>query len=162
MEYQTCLYYHPYLVSLLFADLLYLYLITFLTFFVTFLWCKFEIKFVIYHRVVKTWSSQASSVDVCGMGWRITNPWHLFKHRVNVDWQSQTNSSPVSMHTDCISNSANLSNDYASLLSALCTCVQLLKKRQRKWSHSSIVTSLNRLMRLWSCEKVMGLVHCSV
>ena len=31
---------------------------------------------------------------------------------------------PVSMHTDCISNSVVLGNNYVSLLSALCACRQ--------------------------------------
>ena len=54
-------------------------------------WCKFELKFAIFHRAAKCWSPQASSVS---MGWRITDLWHLFKHRVNVDWKIQTNSPP--------------------------------------------------------------------
>ena len=58
----------PYLVSLLFADLLSLHLITFLTLLVLlislFLSSRYmlELKFIIYHRVANL-SSQASSVD---------------------------------------------------------------------------------------------------
>ena len=33
----------------------------------------------------------------------------------------------VSMHTDCISNSVTLINDYVSLLSALFACIQVKK-----------------------------------
>jgi len=31
------------------------------------------LKFAISHRAAKSLSSQASSVDVCNMGWRITD-----------------------------------------------------------------------------------------
>ena len=55
----------PYLVCLLFADLLSLHLITFLMILVLFILSSrymLELKFIIYHRVANL-SSQASSVD---------------------------------------------------------------------------------------------------
>ena len=40
----------------------------------------------------------------------------------------------------------------------VCTSAHVYKwrKQHRKWSHSCLVTSLNHLMRLQSCEKLMG------
>jgi len=66
---------------------------------------------------------------------------HCFKH---------------SSHTNCISNSAILHNNYISLLSDLCACVHVKKKWHRKGSHSSSVSSLNRLVRLQTWKKAMG------
>jgi len=42
-----------------------------------------------------------------------------------------------SPHTNSISNSAILLNNYISLLSDLCACVHVRKKWRRKGSHSS-------------------------
>ena len=50
---------------------------------------------------------------------------------------------------------SNLSNNHVLLVSDLCACVQG-NKMVSQWSHSSSVTSLNRLMRLQSCEIAMG------
>ena len=61
-----------------------------------------------------------------------------------------------SLHTNCISNSAILRNNYISLLSDLCTCVHMKKKWRSKGSHSSSVSSLNHLVRLQTCKNVMG------
>jgi len=61
-----------------------------------------------------------------------------------------------SHHTNCISNSAILHNNYISLLSDLYACVHVKKKWHRKGSHSSSVSSLNRLVRLQTCKKAMG------
>jgi len=44
-----------------------------------------ELKFAIYHRAASL-SSQAFSVDVCSIGWRITDQ-ALLKHWVNNGWQ---------------------------------------------------------------------------
>jgi len=46
-----------------------------------------ELKFAIYHRTASL-ASQASSVDVCSIGWRIINQ-ALLKHGVNKSngWQ---------------------------------------------------------------------------
>ena len=57
------------------------------------------------------------------------------------------------LHTNCISNSAILCNNYISLLSNLCACVHAKKKWCCKGSHSSSVSSSNRLLRLQICKK---------
>ena len=77
--------------------------------------CMFELTFAIDHRAVKNLSMQ--------YGLKNHRPMHLFKHQVNMDWQSQT-ALHVSLHTDHNSNSAILNNDYASFLfttNHLCT-----------------------------------------
>jgi len=61
-----------------------------------------------------------------------------------------------SLHTNCISNSAILRNNYILLLSDLCVCVLVKKKWCHKGSHSSSVSGLNRLVWLQTCKKVMG------
>ena len=97
--------------------------------------------------------SQSSKSLLTGFpssGWWIT-AWYLFKHRVNSGWQSL--SLHVSMHTDHISSSAMLSNNYDSLLQVL---FKRLRKQHRKWSHSYSVSGLNFLVRLESCAKVVG------
>ena len=67
---------------------------------------------------------------------------HLFKHWVNnYGWQASADS----VHTHHISNSVILSNSYDSLLSALCT--KWPRKWHCKWSHSSLVTSSNQLVK---------------
>jgi len=61
---------------MLFADLLFVHLMTFLMFFFIIIIvhvtsfssrCMLELKFAIYHRIASL-SSQASSVDVCSIG----------------------------------------------------------------------------------------------
>ena len=74
---------------------------------------------------------------LCSIGWRITG---FLKH---------------SPHTNSISNSAILCNNYISLLSDLCACVQMKKKWRRKGSHSSSVSSSNRLVWLQTWKKAM-------
>ena len=59
-------------------------------------------------------------------------------------------------HTNSISNSAILRNNYISLLSDLYTCVHVKKKWRRKGSHSSSVSGSNRLVRLQTWKKAMG------
>jgi len=99
----------------------------------------------IYHRAASL-SSQASSVDVCSVGWWIINQTRL------------------SSNTPCTprvpSNTAILCNNYISLLSD-CVHVYTWRKWHRKWSHSSSVTGSNCLLRLQSCKKSDELVHCS-
>ena len=70
---------------------------------------------------------------LCSIGWRIIG---FFKH------------------TNSISNSTILSNNYNWLLSDLCACVHVKKKWRCKGSHS--VSSSNRLVRLQTCKKAMG------
>ena len=67
-----------------------------------------------------------------------------------------------SPHTNSISNSAILRNNYISLLSDLCACVHVKKKWRRKGSHSSSVSGSNHLVWLHTWKKGNGLVHCSV
>ena len=79
-------------VSMLFAELLFLHLVTYILnvsksclchFFSS--RCMLELKFGIYHRAASL-SSQASSVDVCSISWRIIDQ-APFKHWVNNGWQ---------------------------------------------------------------------------
>ena len=67
-----------------------------------------------------------------------------------------------SPHTNSISNSAILRNNYISLLSDLCAWVHVKKKWRRKGSHSSSVSGSNRLVWLQTWHKSDVLVHCSV
>ena len=81
---------------------------------------------------------------LCSVGWKIQA---LFKH---------------STHTNCISSSAILRNNYISLLSDLCACEHVKKNGAVK---EAIV--LQWMVRLASCnfkpgKKGDGLVHCSV
>ena len=57
-----------------------------------------------------------------------------------------------SLHTDCISNSAILHNNYISLLSD-CALVHVKKKWHHKGSHSSKVSGSNCLVRLQTWKK---------
>jgi len=59
---------------------------------------------------------------LCSIGWRITGFLQTLPH------------------TNSISNSAILRNNYISLLSDLCACVHVKKKWHRKGSHSSSVS----------------------
>jgi len=70
-----------------------------------------ELKFAIYHRA----ASLSSQVNSSLAYWLKNNSpdQALFKH---------------SPHTNCISISANLRNNYILLLSDLCACVHMKKK----------------------------------
>jgi len=99
-------------------------------------------------------SQSSKSVFTCffsrRMQYWLKNNWPdqaLFKH---------------SLHTNCISNSAILHNNYILLVSDLCACVHVKKKWRHKGGHSSSVSSSNRLVRLQTWKKSDGLVHCSV
>ena len=93
---------------MLFADLLSLHLVTFLMFLilvhVTFFSsrCMFELKFAIYYRAASLPSHAVLAEESQA----------FFKH---------------SQHTNSISNSAILRNNYISLLSDLCACVHVKK-----------------------------------
>jgi len=126
---------------MLFAGLLSLHLVTFLMFFilvhVTFFSsrCMLELKFAILQQV----SPHRLPMQYC-----LKNHWPdqaFFKH---------------SPHTNSISNSAILCNNYISLLSDLCACVHVKKIWRRKGSHSSSVSGSNHLVWLQTCEKAMG------
>ena len=132
--YWTVLCYHPYLLPMLFADLLSLHLVTFLMFFilvhVTFFSsrCMLELKFAIYYRAASL-PSQASYAVLAEESQAFLK---------------------LSQHTYSISNSAILRNNYISLLSDLCACVHVEQKWRRKGSHSSLVSGSNRLVWLLS------------
>ena len=95
--------------------------------------CMLELKFAIYYRGASL-PSQASYVVLAEESQAI------FKH---------------SQPTNSISNSAILRN-YISLLSDLCACVHGKKKWRCKGSHSSSVSSSNRLVWLQTWKKAMG------
>jgi len=101
-----------------------------------------ELKFAIYYRAASL-PSQASYA-VLGEE-SLTRPGFL----------------QTLLHTNSISNSAILRNNYILLLSDLCACVHVKKKWCCKGSHSSSVSGLNRLVTS-NLEKSDGLVHCSV
>ena len=106
----------------------------------------------IYHRAASL-LSQASSVDVCSIGWRTIDQ-ALLKHQVNNGWQ--TLSLHVSVNTNHVSNSTILSNNYVLLLSDLCACVEVKKMALIMKPYSSSVIGSNCLVRLQRCLKVMG------
>jgi len=112
---------------MLFADLLSL---TFLMFFIlvhvmffSIRW-MLELKFAIYYRAA-SFPSQASHAVLA------EESQAFFKH---------------SPHTNSISNSVILRNNYISLLSDLCACIHVKKKWRHEGSHSSSVSGSNRLM----------------
>jgi len=73
---------------------------------------------------------------------------------LNNEWQTLL----VSMHTNHISDSAILSNNYVIfLLSDSCACVQMKKTASQMKPYSSSVTGLKCLVRLQCCEKVLHL-----
>ena len=122
--YWTVLCYHPYLFSMLFADLLSLHLVTFfsLVYVPSFSsWCMLEPEFAIYHRAASL-SSQASSVDVCNIGWRTTDQ-ALFKHQINNGWKRLS----LSACTHPFFKSAILNDIWIFFLTDLCACIQVLK-----------------------------------
>ena len=96
--------------------------------------CMLELKFAIYYRAASL-PSQASYAVLA------EESQAFFKHFP---------------HTNSISNSAILRNNYISLLSDLCACVHLKKKLRRKGSHSSSVSGSNRLVWLQTWKKAMG------
>ena len=145
--YWTVLCYHHYLVSLLFADLLSLHLVTFLMFSIL-----VHITFLAADACL-SWSlpfitEQQVSPHRLPMQYWLKNRWPdqgFFKH---------------SPHTNSTSNSVILHN-----ITFCCwfECMRTLKKKwRRKGSHSSSVSGLNRLVWLQTWKKSDGLVHCSV
>ena len=79
----------------------------------------------------------------------------------SIGWRSHWLSSNTP-HTNSISNSAILRNNYISLLSDLCACIHMKKKWRRNGSHRSSVSGSNHLAWLQTWKKSDGLVHCSV
>ena len=109
-----------------FADLLSLHLVTFFFLFMSFgSRCMLELKFAIYHRAASL-PSQASYAVLA------EESQAFLKH---------------SPHTNSISNSAILRNNYISLLGDLCACIHVKKKCCLK---EAIV--LQRAVRIASCD----------
>ena len=102
--------------------------------------CMLELKFAIYYRAA-SFPSQAFYKVLA------EESQAFFKH---------------SPHTNSISNSAILRNNYISLLSDLCACIHMKKKWRRNGSHRSSVSGSNHLAWLQTWKKSDGLVHCSV
>ena len=98
--------------------------------------CMLELKFAIYYRAASL-PSQASYAVLA------EESQAFFKHSAHT-------------YTNSISNSAILRNNYISLLSDLCACVDVKKKWRRKGSHSSSVSGSNRLAWLQTWKKAMG------
>ena len=96
--------------------------------------CMLVLKFAIYYRAASL-PSQASYAVLA------EELQAFFKH---------------SPHTNSISNSATLRNNYISLLSDSCACVHVKKKWRRKGSHSSSVSGSSRLAWLQPWTKAMG------
>ena len=137
--YWSVLCYHPYLVSMLFADLLSLHLVTFLMFFilvhVTFFSsrCMLELKFVIYYRAACP-PSQASYAVLAGESQA------FFKH------------SPL---TNSIPNSAILRNNYISLLKVQSSKFKVICVHAYTWRKNGVVKEaivLQWAARIASCD----------
>ena len=96
--------------------------------------CKLELKFAMYYRAASL-PSQASYAVLA------EESQAFFKH---------------SQHTNSISTSAILRNNYISLLSDLCACVHVKKKWHCKGNHSSSVSDLNCFVWLQTWKKAMG------
>ena len=131
---------------MLFADLLSLHLVTFLTFFILVYVTFLAADACLSWSLPSTTEQQVSPHRLPMQYWpRITDQ-AFFKH---------------SLHTNSISNSAILRNNYISLLSNLCACVHVKKNGIVK---EAIV--LQWAVRIASCDfetgKSDGLVHCSV
>ena len=129
---------------MLFADLLSLHLLTFVMFIFLFMslyfssTCMLELKFAIYYRAASL-PSQASYAVLAEKSQA------FFKH---------------SLHTNSISNSAILRNNYISLLSDLCTCVHVKKKWHHKGSHSSSVSASSKWYGGGWCSTDF-ILHCT-
>ena len=98
-------------VFMLFANLLSLHIVTFLMCFILVHVPFFSSRCMLELKVCHLLQSSKSPLTgfLCSIGWRITG---FFKH---------------SPHTNCISNSAILCNNYILLLSDLCACVHVKK-----------------------------------
>ena len=114
----------------------YIFNVSFILVHVTFLSsrCMLELKFAFYYRAASL-PSQASYAVLA------EESQAFLKH---------------SPHTNSISNSAILRNNYISLLSDLCACVYGKKKWRRKGSHSSSVNGSSRLAWLQAWKKAMA------
>ena len=100
--------------------------------------CMLELKFAIYHRAASP-SSQASSVDVCSIDWRI------------IDQTRLSSNTPRKPTVFIIQQSCVI---IILLLSHLCACVHVKKKWCRKGIHNSLVSGSNRLTS--NMEKARG------
>ena len=116
---------------MLFADLLSLHLVTFKCFLFLFmsLFLVLELKFAIYYRAARLPSQASYAV-----------------------WAEESQAFfKLSQHTNSISNSAILRNNYISLLSDLCACVHVKKNGVVK---EAIV--LQWAVRIASCDFQLG------
>ena len=114
--YWTVLCYHPYLVSMHFADLLSLHLVTILMFLFLFMSLYFLAADACLSWSLPSFTEQQVSLHRLPVQYWLKNHWPdqaFFKH---------------SQHTNSISNSAILRNNYISLLSDLYACVHVKKK----------------------------------
>jgi len=110
----------------------------------TFHWLLVLLSVLVLFQPITEQQVSPHRLPIASIGWRIQA---LFKH---------------STHTNCISSSAILRNNYISLLSDLCACEHVKKNGAVK---EAIV--LQWMVRLASCnfkpgKKGDGLVHCSV
>ena len=128
---------------MLFADVLSLHLVTFLMFFI-----------LVYVNFLAT--------DAC-LSWSLPSitEQQVSPHRISMQYWLKSHWTDqaffkYSLHTNSISNSAILRNNYVSLLSDLCACIHGKKKWCRKGSHSSSVSGSNRLVWLRTWKKAMG------
>ena len=98
-----------------------------------------QLKFAIYHRVASL-SSQASSVHVCSIGWRI------------IDQTRLSSNTPCTPTVFLIQQSC--------MIFTTKWFVHMRTHEEKKWchkgSHSSSVSSSNHLMGLQPCKKEMG------
>jgi len=94
-----------------------------------------ELKFAIYHRTASL-SSQASSTDVCSIGWRIID---------------QTKLSSDTPCTPTVQQSCIIITFHCYVI-----CAHMYMWR-KKWYHkgSSSVSNLNHLVTLQTCKKSM-------
>ena len=128
--YWTVLCYHPYLVSMLFAELLSLHLVTFLFLFM----------------------SLFLAVDACLiMSWSFPS---LASYAVLAE-ESQA-FFKLSQHTNSISNSAILRNNLHFVAKWFVRMRTREEKWRRKVNHSSSMSGSNRLMWLQTWKKAMG------
>ena len=115
-----------------------------------FCWSAIPTSCYIFNVFLFLFMSLFPAADVC-MSWSLPSitEQQVSPHRLPVQyWLKNHWLSSNTPHTNSISNSAILHNNYISLLSDLCACVHVKRKWRRKGSHSSSVSGSNRLVRL--------------
>jgi len=114
--------------------------------------CMLELNFTIYRRAANL--SSVSSVDVCSIAWRITDQASV--QTLSQQWMTKplpVSEVPCTLTVFLIQRSWLIIMFCCLVLSAH---VYNWRKWCSKWSHSSSVTGLNRLVRLQSCDKGMS------